>query len=232
MPMPTIDIVEKMLGAIQEDGLFQRLVDRAAAPIDIWRVALVSLTVAIFLYGLKKLFGVRSNRPQPGPPYRLGVQPSPHTPLVGQRMKQLAAKKRFDEPARALITSWFREVAGIEPTPGGKIAYEVRGGLLERRRLGSKVDELWKFATGVSRMHDVDKARLLTIAKSLEQLGDAVSGGRIVFSGRSTPANRATAQPAAGGLRAGARFSTGGRYCTSTARQRTSAVPIRRRRCR
>jgi hypothetical protein len=185
MPMPpvTLDIVERMIGAIQEDGLVQRMFDRSVAPAMILRVVLIAATVLLFLYGLKKLFGVRLHRPLPGTPYLLGVQSAPHRPLIAQRMLDVAKRRRFDEPARALAESWFREIAGIEPQGGGKIAYELRAGLPERHRLSKRIDEMWNLATGVERGR-VDRGRLLAVAETLDDLGAALRRGELTIAPR------------------------------------------------
>ena len=182
MPIPpiTMEIIERMLGAIQEDGFPQRLLDRALPQTVGLRILLIGATVALFLYGLKKLFGVRLLRPQPGTPYLLGVQSAPHRPLIVQRMHEMTAKRRFDEPARSLAASWFRETAGVDPQGGGKIAYELKTGLLERRRLSKQIVELWSLATGADRAR-VDKARLLAVAESLDALGEAIGRGDVVI---------------------------------------------------
>jgi hypothetical protein len=182
LPMPpiTVDIIERMLGAIQDEGLPQRLVDRAVAPALILRVALILATIAAFLYGLKKLLGVRLLRPQPGTPYLLGVQPVPHRSLVLERMHEMTVRRRLDEPARALTSSWFRDVAGVDPQRGGRLSYELRTGLLEKRRLGKQLVEMWHLATGVDRTH-VDRKRLLEIAESLEALGNSLRRGELTI---------------------------------------------------
>ena len=184
MPTPpiTMEIVERMLGAIQEDGLAQRLLDRGLPQSVGLRFALIAATIAVFLYGLKKLFGVRLLRPLPGTPYLLGVQPAPHRPLVVQQMAEMGTKRRFDEPARALAAGWFRDVAGLDPKAGGKITYTLRTGLLARRRLSKQLVEMWNLATGTDRGH-VDKTRLLAAAEALESLGEALGRGDIGFGG-------------------------------------------------
>ncbi|HEX3315804.1 MAG TPA: hypothetical protein VHR72_12965, partial [Gemmataceae bacterium] len=185
MPFPpiTLDIVERMLGAIQDDGLPQRLLDRGVSRADGLRFPLILATALLFLYGLKKLFGVRLHRPLPGTPYLLGVQSAPHRPLIAQRMLDVAKRRRFDEPARALAESWFREIAGIEPQGGGKIAYELRAGLPERHRLSKRIDEMWNLATGVERGR-VDRGRLLAVAETLDDLGAALRRGELTIAPR------------------------------------------------
>ena len=182
MPFPpiTVDIVERMLGAIQDEGLPQRLVDRTVEAVLILRVALILATLAVFAYGLKKLFGVRLVRPLPGTPYLLGVQPAPQRSLVLERMHEMTEKRRLDEPARALTASWFRDVAGVDPQKGGKLAYELRTGLLEKRRLGKQLIEMWRLAIGVDRTR-VDRNRLLAIAGLLEVLGESLRRGELTI---------------------------------------------------
>lgn len=179
LPMPSVAAMNRVIDAIQKDGLLQRFVEQTIGGEAVVRATVVLATLAMLIYGLKKLF--QSRHTSERTPLAVGVVEPSGTPLVAQQMREVVATDRFGEPAQALTRTWFREVAGLDPrAPRSGAAYELRAGFFARRRLGQQIESLWRLAREPVTA-SWPSARFLDLVRTLEELSEAVKNGVVAF---------------------------------------------------
>ena len=181
MPMPTIDLVNRIIDAVQNSNILQRVSDRILRPDVVLRVAIVLGTLGLLLYGVKKYFQGRWSLE--ATPALVGVPPPASTPLVKRQMREMSQRDQLGEPAQALARDWFRTYAKIDFPPGHapvELSFDVRANMLQRRRLVKHVKSLWKLATEPPPANwNAKKFRGLAIF--LEDLSLSAAGGEVIF---------------------------------------------------
>jgi hypothetical protein len=194
VPMPTIQVVNRLLHGLEREGFFIRLLEdsvdvRAAA-----RVGLLLLTVALMLYGAKKLTEVR-HRPEPGGVLLVGPFAAPAGPqaLIRQRHQSQIARAGLWEEARALARQWFLETCGVPPTDWDRPApappdFEADGSFWERLRLRRQFTHVWELAAGRTPAR-LTWAELVRLTSTLQELAEAVHEGRLRLVGCSPAEN-------------------------------------------
>ena len=180
-PIPSIEAVNRIIDAIQNEGILQKLIDQTIGPERIVRGAILLATFGLLLYGMKKFF--QSRRTLEAAPAVVGTPASEGRPLVKQQMRELAARGRFGDPAQALARDWFRTYAKLDFTPGQPLpdlSFEIDAPRAQRKKLAKHIESLWQLASDpIAR--DWDAKRLRGLAVFLEELTMSVVAGEVVF---------------------------------------------------
>lgn len=182
VPLPSIEAMNRIIDAVQKEGLLQRLIDNSVGPERILRGILILTTLAALAYGLKKLF--QGRYVIDNTPLFVGIPDMKSTLLVRQRMRELSARGQFGEPARDLARDWFRTYAKINIPPHGPapvLAFELHGGILNRRHVRRQVEALWSLAIHAPPA-DFDARKLLALEKTLEDLAYSLLQRELAFS--------------------------------------------------
>ena len=179
MPMPTVELMNKLIDEVQNTQVVQRAIDRFVDPSRILQVILFMTTAGAFVYGLRKFFQGRYTFDKT--PQLMGVSVEKSTPLARQRMAELAGRRQIGEPAQTLARSWFRDIAKIEVAPGQALRpFQLRVGFLQRRKFNAMIDAVWKLAT-LPPPANWDAAKIRGLAQCLEDLTIAVLNHEIEF---------------------------------------------------
>ena len=180
MPMPTVELMNKLIDEVQNTQVVQQAINRFVDPSRILQAILFLTTAGAFLFGLRRFFQGRYAVEKS--PQLMGIPEEKSTPLVNQRMAELAGRRQMGEPAQALARSWFRDVAKIEVAPGKALdPCEIRAGFLQRRKVAAKLDAVWKLAIGPPPAN-WDGVKIRGLAQCLEDLTIAVLNRDIVFA--------------------------------------------------
>ena len=175
MRMPPTQVLNRLLRGLEDENIFNRLLDRI--PRDrIVRVVLLLVTLFLLIYGCKRLLGAR-HRIEAAVPL-LTPLPSPvpamEMSLAAQRQQALLRGGNLQEPARDLARFFFAELAPVpahHPGEDAPPAYSASGNWLERRWLARHIPHLWQLAYGdPGRISSRQFARLPAILDRLAQI--------------------------------------------------------------
>jgi hypothetical protein len=175
MRMPPTQVLNRLLRGLEDENIFNRLLDRI--PRDrIVRVVLLLVTLFLLIYGCKRLLGAR-HRIEAAVPL-LTPLPSPvpamEMSLAAQRQQALLRGGNLQEPARDLARFFFAELAPVpahHPGEDAPPAYSASGNWLERRWLARHIPHLWQLAYGdPGRISRRQFARLPAILDRLAQI--------------------------------------------------------------
>lgn len=180
-PVPSVEAINRIIDAIQKEGVLQKLIDQTIGPERIVRGAILLATFGLLLYGMKKFF--QSRRSMEAVPAVVGMPASESRSLVKQQMRELAARGQFGDPAQALARDWFRTYAKLEFPPGQPLpdlSFEIDAPSAQRKKLAKHIESLWQLASDpIAR--DWDAKRLRGLAVFLEELTMSVVAGEVVF---------------------------------------------------
>jgi hypothetical protein len=142
LPIPPTQVVEKILGRLEEEGFFDKLFDSSKI--------LLLISGALLVYGVNRLLRARHRRQTNLPllPEGLARADAQLAPMT-QRHRDLVWAGNLWEAARALARSCFDHVG--EPWqahPAQPPVLEIAGGWARRLWLGRQVRSLWKLAHG------------------------------------------------------------------------------------
>jgi len=183
MRMPPTQVLNRLLRGLEDENIFNRLLDRI--PRDRFvRVVLLLVTLLLLIYGSKRLLGAR-HRIEAAVPL-LTPLPSPvpavEMSLAAQRQQALLRGGNLQEPARDLARFFFAELAPVHHPGGDAPAYSASGNWLERRWLARHIPHLWQLAYGdPGRISRRQFARLPAILDRLTQIFRA---GRLHWLGK------------------------------------------------
>lgn len=182
LPTPTIDLINRVIDQIQKTEIVQKLIERSIGPEPIVRGIVVLATALLLIYGVKKFF--QNTWRLEATPALVGAPPPKSASLLKQQVREIAVRQQFGEPAQALARDWLRTYAQVDFTPGhvpAKLEFDIRTGLLERRKLAKHLTSLWKLATEPSPAN-WDAAKFRGLAAFLEELTLATTAGQVIFS--------------------------------------------------
>lgn len=177
LPLPSAAALNKIINAVEKEGLVQRLIDENVPQGAILHGVVVFGTLVVLLFGLKRFF--QSRHAPERTPLLVGIPDARTTPLVHQQMREVTSRNQLFEPAQALAQTWLRDVARVDPR-ALEATYEIRASYFARRKLRRQLDEIGKLAGG-----DVSgpwtRKRLLELARTLEDLTGALVAGEVRF---------------------------------------------------
>ncbi len=181
MPMPSMQAINRLIDAIQNEQILQKIIDRTIGPERIVNGAIYLFTFCLIAYGLKKYFQSRWNLE--ATPAIVGVPPPKASALVKQQVREMVLREQLGEPAQALARDWFRTYAEIDfpaGQPPPELSFEIHAGIMQRRKLAKHVETLWRLASDPV-PPDWDAKKLRALAVFLEDLALSVAAGEVVF---------------------------------------------------
>jgi hypothetical protein len=186
VPMPPLAALNQMVREFQQERILQRVLRDEVGAENVLRFALLAATIALVLYGAKRLLGGRhAQETVPLVIGATGLVPAPRS-LMQQRQQELLLQDNLWESAQALARQWFFEHAGIEApwwdqaASVRRPAFQAHAGWLARQALGRRVEQLWGYATRdpSQRVPLKEFRRLLDLEQALNR---AVAEGRLAF---------------------------------------------------
>jgi hypothetical protein len=175
LPIPPSQVVEKILGRLEEEGFFDRLFGSDT----FWRGTVLLLSAALLVYGVSRLLGARHRREINLPLLPEGLAPAAPLSPMTQRHRDLVRAGNLWEAARALARSCFDQLGEpwqAHPPP----SLEIAGGWVHRLRLRRQVQQLWSLAHGEA--GPVSPRRYAQIAARALGIQAALADGSLRFT--------------------------------------------------
>jgi hypothetical protein len=185
IPMPSVEMVNRLLRGLEDEGFFHWLIERAlgnrfryAAPFLIGIATCLGL-----LYGAKKFMDNRLVN-DTAVPRMVGISANTTTevPRVRQRQKALYRQTETSDEARLLGRQWLTAELGVsaEQCTPGVVGIHVGGFFLTRRSLQKQADYVIELACAVEPTK-ISRADFIALVNSLTRLSRAHRAGRLTL---------------------------------------------------
>jgi hypothetical protein len=192
VPIPPTQVLNRLLGGLEDEDFFNRLVQANFTRNEILRGALMVGSLVVLLYGGWKLIGARQRSERvaaltvlspPSDGDDGGVRGGQE--VLSQRRSAMTQKGNFAEPAAGLVRSFFAEYATLTvkqtlPYSRPVRAFQANGGWLGRRRLLRQVDYLQRIEAGQAGI--VSARQLKRLPAVLDAVAAAIQDGRLVVN--------------------------------------------------
>jgi len=179
-PIPPIQVVNKIIRGLEEENLFNRLLDRIRE--GIWRGVALLLSGLLLVYGLARLLRARHATESGVPLLAGGIVPTAaDLPVMNQRYRDVVRGGNLWEAARGLARTCFDKVG--EPWQGHQAghvpAMVMAAGWRKRLRLARQVRQLWGLAHG--RPVTVTPGQFARVAAQVQEVQTALADGTLRF---------------------------------------------------
>jgi len=191
-PIPSSQIINKIVRGLEEENFFNRLLANYLDPIK--RTLVLLLSGLLLVYGLARL--LRARQPiEPGVPLLAGgtLPAQAELPVMNQRYRDVVRGGNLWEAARDLARSCFDKVG--EPWHGHAARVPpmvVAVGWRRRLRLARKVRHLWELAHG--QPLPVLPGQFARVAADVREVQAALAAGTLRFEVPASPEKRLTGQ--------------------------------------
>ncbi len=146
---PTEDTINALLVGMEEEGFFEKLLDRYVGRRLPLQLLLVGLTIFLILRGLMRLTGAHFRREARAPLAEAWVEAKQtRRPIHAQRREIMLIHGNLLEGARDLARHWFDTHVAGEPPPEQPPRVVAPAGWWQRRRWQRRLDRLWELAYG------------------------------------------------------------------------------------
>jgi hypothetical protein len=183
LPLPSTRVLDRMLRALEEENVFNRLLLDVADKSDYVRAIVLLVTLLVVFWGLRRLFLARHHLETRIPLLARKVAQTLAAPAAAvQRREALLRGGNLWEAARDLARECFQAHAVPGAGAPQPPTFTVPGGWRQRRRLGRLLRRLWGLAYGPAPT-PVSGRRLTRVVADAAALDAALAEGRVRFGG-------------------------------------------------
>ncbi len=184
-PLPTVQRLNQLLADLEKENFFNKVLHRLLGyngPAIVVRAALILGSLALVLYGMRRLWKARYARDSRVPLVPAAVAEGVSTEtLAAQRHRGMMQEGNLWELARELARQCFAEYAGrstTSPPPRPRVVVEDGGGA--GRSLRRQVEQLWRLAYE-DPARRVSPAEFDRLAATADEVKAALASGGLVL---------------------------------------------------
>ncbi|MBM4069480.1 MAG: hypothetical protein FJ271_11100 [Planctomycetes bacterium] len=177
---PTVQLLNGLLRGLEDEGFFNRVLQSVVSRRQIWRSAMVMVTVILLVWAWRRL-GKARFRQDAGVP-RTALEPvgdfAVSPPPMLERQRALVQSGNYWESGQALARFFFEEVGRLTGGPAPSVVL-AGGGWWRRRAATRQVRDLWTLAYGPT--GHLSSRALARLPTRLDQLASEIRDGRMLL---------------------------------------------------
>lgn len=177
--LPAVQLLNGLLRGLEDENFFNRVLQRFVSRRQLWRSAMVMVTVVVLILAWRRLVKSRFRQDIHVP--RAALEPAADfaesPPPMLQRQSALIESGNYWESGQALARFFFEEVGKL--AAGSPLPAVVGGSWWQRRTMTRQVRDLWQLAFGPAGY--LSSRALARLPARLDRLASEIRQGRLLL---------------------------------------------------